>query len=691
MRTVVRLSLLFSPSLAAFGQETSPPETRAPNVIVEGRTVRHRATEVSEDPTALPASVTLIDKRELDRKAITTYGDIFRNVPGMWVNDYGQGGVANGVSMRGFTDGEHGRDVLVTLDGMPLNVNGSQHANGYVDLAQVIPELINRVEIVRGPFSSLDGNNAIAGSVRLYTDATPTSSLRLSMDSFGRARAVPIFGTQVGDGHLLVAAEGSNGRGYTDNSRAQRLNLFTRYVFPMLEGVGAVRVQAYDGDADAPGYLNRNAIESGALRERAALSPAVGDAKAQQNLVFNYRSNDAEGREGGGWVFDAYVNNDQRKRWTASAAGNLPGNPVAIRQEYDQLQQLGANLRKNTSFDVAAMPAQLTVGASFNRESLSAQRFDANQARQVTGMNRDRRLDTDNTAVFSQFQLQPVEPLKVTLGLRYDHFRHDLTTTANDTAVTGASVQPSYGIASPKAGVAYRFLNDVGHRAEVFANLARGFKTPWPFADFFSVPSRRASPMRSAEVGVQGGTPDNSFTWRAALWQSRQSREVFEDPVTFVVTDFGVTRRRGIDLEAQFQVSQATRLIGSYNHVEAKSLTATAGADAIPRIPDYLASIGLQHDTSWKGDGLKFSIYDTIVGPMALDPARTVQSRMYHRLTGNAAWTPAGWHGATVSLSLFVYPGSHRNLEETSFDFGGYAATSPKPPFRVVAGLTVPF
>lgn len=666
-------------------------EVKAPTVIVEGQAVRHRPTALTEDVSAAPASVTVLDKRDLDRISITTYGDMFRNVGGMWVNDYGQGSVAYGISMRGFTDGEHGRDVAVFLDGMPLNVNGSQHANGYVDLAQVIPELINRVEIVRGPFSPFFGNNAIAGSVQLYTDATPSSSLKMSVDNFGRARAVPIFGSAVGPGHLLVAAEASDGRAYTDNSRAQRLNLLTRYVFPMLDGVGAVRVQAYQGDADTAGYLNRNAIEAGTLRERAALSPALGDAKVQQNVVFNYRSNDAEGRDGGGWQANAYVNNDQRKRWTFNPPNNLPTSPVTVRQEYDQLQQFGGDIRKTVTSTMAGMPTQVAGGASFNRESLSARRFTTDETRQMTGIDRDRQIDTDNLAVFGQVQIKPVDPLKLTLGLRYDTFRHEVSTTANDTGVTSASEKPSYGIASPKVGAAYEVFRDAGYTTEVFVNAARGFKTPWPFTDFFGFPNRRASPVRSVEAGLQGATADNAVTWRIAAWQTRQTREVFEDPVTFVVTDFGVTRRRGIDFEAQYQFDPATRLIGNYSHVNARSLTATAGADAITRVPRYVANLGVQHETQWRADRIELSAYDTIVGPMALNPDRSLDTRSYHRLSARAAWSPADWKGAKVSLTLIAYPGSHRNLEETSFDFGGYVATSPKPPFRAVAALTVPF
>lgn len=273
-------------------------------------------TRITEDVDAAPASVTTLSKRDLDNKTITTYGDIYRGVTGMHVMEYGQGLVDNGVTMRGFDEG-HGRNIATYLDGMPLNVTGSQYTNGYADLSQLIPELINRVEIVRGPFSVYAGNHAVGGSVQYYTDATPQSSVKLSVDNFGRTRIVPIYSVAVGPGRFLAAVDATQGSGYTDRSDQRHLNLFTRYTLPIGNGLAAVRLQVYDASADGPGYLDRDGLRSGQIPIRSALARGIGDAKSQQNLVFNFRSNDLEGGSGwdSGWFASVYLNNDLRKRW----------------------------------------------------------------------------------------------------------------------------------------------------------------------------------------------------------------------------------------------------------------------------------------------------------------------------------------------------------------------------------------
>ena len=78
----------------ASAAQTSPSTTTTlPPVTVTG-TNTAPLTQVTEDIAASPASVTVLGRKELDQKTITTYGDIFRGVPGVFVNEFGQGLIA---------------------------------------------------------------------------------------------------------------------------------------------------------------------------------------------------------------------------------------------------------------------------------------------------------------------------------------------------------------------------------------------------------------------------------------------------------------------------------------------------------------------------------------------------------------------------------------------------------------------
>lgn len=714
-RTAAQLFICGAPialcSAAAVAQTaTGNPANNAFEVRVVGSREQAPVTRVTEDIDAAPASVTTLGKRDLDSKTLTTYGDIYRGVTGMHVMEYGQGLVAYGVTMRGFDEG-HGRNIATYLDGMPLNVTGSQHINGYADLSQLIPELVNRVEIVRGPFSIYAGNHAVAGSVQYYTDALPASSIKATVDNFGRTRIVPIYSTAAGPGRFLAALDASQGSGYTDQSDQRRLNLFTRYTMPLGNGLAAVRLQLYDATADAPGYLDRDLIKSGQIGLRSALSKGIGDAKSQQNLVFNFRSNDIEGTSGwdSGWFVSAYANSDLRKRWTNFDLATPAGSSVPLGQERDRLHQIGFDVRKNTAFKTAGMPSQVVAGIQFNNESIAARQFqtDGNRnALQPSASNPDvvgvdRRVKTITQSLYGQYQIAPIERLKLTAGLRYDRLSFDTRLNPDDNTYAPAlaaggssSVTASTSQWSPKLGAGVTVFESASHRTEVYGNVARGLKSPYAFSDFYGnvglstgVPTLSATSLRSSELGVQGGAKDGGLKWRAALWSTKQDKEIDRNSAG-VLQNFKKTDRDGVDLEASTAVGKTTRVFANYSRVTARIKDPqTPGSDRIPNVPEYIASVGVSSVLSVAGRALDVSLMDSLVGPQPITADNSLRTHSFHRYVARAAYNLPDWKGATVFLNVTGYS---RQLDEVAFDFGGgQVGISPKARLRATLGMQI--
>lgn len=705
----VRLALLAAPMLVA------AQTTTLPRVNVSGSAAAPPLTAVTEDIAASPANVTVLGRKELDAKTITTYGDIFRGLTGVYVNEYGQGLVAYEIKFRGFTSG-HGRDVAASLDGVPLNVTGSQHTNGYMDLATLIPELVDRVEVVRGPFSPYAGNHAVAGSVQMFTDRDAQSSVKATVDSFGRVRIVPIYATAAGPGNLLLALDATHGSAYTRQSNIDRVNLFTRYVLPLTNASAAVRFQSYRADAEAPGYLDLARIESGAIDRRDALNKGIGDTKRQQNLVFNYRSDDADGKLGDrfGWTSglsaNAYVVRDKRERFTNFDI-SLPSNSgTNIGAERDRLNQTGFDVRKVQSFKLGGWPSQLALGAQFNRERINALNFSADANRNALAPSAstpdtvgiDRNVLTTTKALYTQLQVQPLVALKLTAGLRYDHLDftvnlrpQDDTYAAAVAAGLGPNVNASKGRVSPKLGVALNLFDAPNNSVDAYANYALGLKSPYAFSDFFSnlgsssvVPDLALSTLRSAELGLQGGSKDGAMKWRAGVWDTRQEKEGQRTDAG-VFLDFGTTTRRGFDVEGSVALSPSTRVFANYSAVRARSLTSAAGQNYLTNVPEWSGALGVQ--TAFISGAHRFdvSVEDSVVGPQAITADNTARGKTYNRLTARAAYSNAERKGASAFVSLVGYD---KQYEETRFDFGGGAVgVSPRPKFEATVGVQFPF
>ncbi|MCX2901129.1 TonB-dependent receptor [Pseudomonas mandelii] len=123
------------------------------------------ATRQEQDISSVPSTVTVHTREELDRNNVNSIKDLVRYEPGVSVGGTGQRSGITGYNIRGI-DGDR---VLTQVDGVQVPdgfFNGpyAQTNRNYVD-----PEIVKRVEILRGPASVLYGSNAIGGAVSYYT------------------------------------------------------------------------------------------------------------------------------------------------------------------------------------------------------------------------------------------------------------------------------------------------------------------------------------------------------------------------------------------------------------------------------------------------------------------------------------------------------------------------------------------
>jgi outer membrane receptor protein involved in Fe transport len=669
-------------------------------------------TKVTDDIESSPASVTVLGRKELDRKTISTYGDIYRGLAGVSVAEYGQGLVAYEIKFRGFTSG-HGRDVATYLDGVPLNITGSQHTNGYMDQAQIIPELIDRIELVRGPFSTYAGNHALAGSIQMFTDRNVATSFKVNVDSFGRVRALPIYSSDAGPGKLLLALEATKGSGYTKQSDLERTNLFVRYALPVADGTLALRFQNYRADAQAPGYLDLARIEAGQINKRDALNLGIGDRKNQSNIVLNYRSDDLEGVNGlrGGWTSSIYAVRDKRERFTNFDISLPSFSKTNIGAEQDKLQQMGVDVRKVTMLSSGNVPVQLAVGAQYNRERINALNYTADFLRQYIAptaalpdtVGVDRSVLTTTQSVYGQLQMQPVSALKLSLGLRYDKLdfgstlnpRDDTYASANAVGL-GNAINTSASRLSPKIGAALKVFDNKSSSVELYANSANGLKSPYAFSDFYgnvtansgAVPNLTVSTLRSNELGLKGSALQNSLKWRVGLWDTRQDREVERNSAGFVQS-FGKTNRKGFDAEATAKLGADTQAFINYSQVKARSLTAAAGSDFITNVPEWTAAVGVATTVNLPSGKLTLVAEDSLVGPQSITTDNQTRGSTYNRLSLRASFATPALKGTTFYAGLVSF---NKQYQEPRFDFGGGAVgVSPRPKLAINVGTQINF
>jgi hypothetical protein len=149
--------------------------------------------------------------------------------PGLVLTNEGGEGHAEQVFLRGF-DAREGQDVELTVGGVPINESGNLHGNGYADTHFVIPELVESLRVVEGPFDPRQGNYAVAGSADYQLGLLRRGlTAKYTGGSFGTHRLLLAWGPKNESHHTFGGAEIAHTNGFGQNRDAERASAMGQY------------------------------------------------------------------------------------------------------------------------------------------------------------------------------------------------------------------------------------------------------------------------------------------------------------------------------------------------------------------------------------------------------------------------------------------------------------------------------
>lgn len=243
-------------------------------------------TVVVEAPPAITASSALVaDAEAVRRRPLTRPGDLAEMMPGLFAVQHAGGGKANQYFVRGF-DADHGTDVALSIDGVPVNLVSHAHGQGYADLHPLIPELVQRVVVRKGPYELADHDFATAGAIDFeLVDRLQENLASLTVGSFGTLRGLAMVG--VGDhaagGWLAAEAYGSDGPFLTPENLS-RVNLVARGSVRRDRVRASLSASRYSADWTASGQLPLREVEAGELSRWGTMDPTDGGVSSRNQL-----------------------------------------------------------------------------------------------------------------------------------------------------------------------------------------------------------------------------------------------------------------------------------------------------------------------------------------------------------------------------------------------------------------------
>lgn len=172
------------------------------------------------------ATVTVINRKEIEESGAIKLGDILRTAPGVQITQYGSLGSTISIAVRG----ANSTQVLVLVDGRPINAPST----GMADLSWLPADRIERIEIMRTPAASLYGANAVGGVIQIFTREPSKNK------AFNWNAAVGGFGVRTGSleieqpasfGAFRIGANVTSSRGARGNSRHHAADGDARFDF----------------------------------------------------------------------------------------------------------------------------------------------------------------------------------------------------------------------------------------------------------------------------------------------------------------------------------------------------------------------------------------------------------------------------------------------------------------------------
>lgn len=321
--------------------------------------------------TATTASQGVVDNTELQLTPTFRPGQLLETVPGLTVTAHSGEGKANQFILRGYNL-DHGTDIGIWVDGMPINEPTHAHGQGYADMNFLIPELTQRETYTEGPYYADQGDFSSVGSVHITYKSTIADQVDATAGTFDFERVFAAASQSLGGGQLLEAVEAKHYDGPWIPGDDQR------------ESSSVLR---YSGGDDTTGYALTamlyhdlwnattdqplRALTEGLISRFGTLDPSDAGYAQRASLSGQFHDNIADGT----LLVSGYVISNHLTLWndfTHYLVDPINGDQE---QQHEDRSTYGADASYTRRFQVGAFFSTALVGAHLRYDSNDVSRL----------------------------------------------------------------------------------------------------------------------------------------------------------------------------------------------------------------------------------------------------------------------------------------------------------------------------
>ncbi|HMU11035.1 MAG TPA: TonB-dependent receptor plug domain-containing protein [Ferruginibacter sp.] len=524
-----------------------------------------------------------ISKIDLDLKPVKNTQELLRTVPGLFIAQHAGGGKAEQIFLRGF-DCDHGTDVQVSVDGIPVNMVSHAHGQGYADAHFIIPETINNIDFGAGPYYTKHGNLNTAGYVAFSTFKNiPKSMIQVEggrFNSFRTLAMIDLLKKNKDKQSAYIAADYNYTDGPTlSKQRFKRLNLFGKYNAVLSAATQlSFSASAFSSNWDASGQVPDRAVKNGTIDRFGSIDPSEGGntERYNANLVLSTQL-----KKGGNWqnqffyshyIFNLYSN------FTFFLADPVNGDGINQAEKRD-IFGYSSTLAKKCMLGRATLNS--TDGIGLRYDATSNSRLSTAVNRQFIDNIKLGDVKELNVFAFTDQQLS-IGKWLINAGLRLDYFNFKYL----DRLVNSQLPSQSKAILSPKMNIQY----SISKAAQVYIKGGKGFHSNDARVVVENSGKQILPAAYGADLGVMLKPVDNLFL-NIAAWYLYLDQEFVYVGDAGVIEPSGKSKRQGIDVLARYQFTKNLFATVNINYTKPRAIDEPKGANYIPLAPT-LTSVG---------------------------------------------------------------------------------------------------
>lgn len=565
--------------------------------------LQHRPFQISEVSINHHSFLTAITKVDLNKFPVNSAQDLLRKVPGLFIAQHAGGGKAEQLFLRGF-DADHGTDVSVNMDGMPVNIVSHAHGQGYSDLHFVIPETVNNIDFGKGAYYMDRGDFNTAGYVDFKTfDRLNSSMIKLEGGSFNSKRILGMFNIlndESGRKNAYLATEYN----YTDGpfdikQNFNRINIFGKYNQWITDNdYFNIQFSTFTSSWNASGQIPERAVDKGIIDRWGSIDPTEGGKTSRTNIQANFKHIISPSEQVDAMAFYSKYNFNLYSNFTFYLNDKENGDEI---QQTDGRNIYGAEVKYTKNFSMSNSSMSWISGVGFRNDDINTLQLNHVYHRdKLINKLGDANGTGTNLHVFSGL-IWKTGKWTINPALRVDHFIFNMHNLLDPETLPSGQSKEATRI-SPKLNFSYAQSDNIMW----FLKMGMGFHSN----DLrVVVPNKDQNTLPYSAGGDFGVRlhPFKSLIITPTVWYMYLQQEFVYVGDEAVVEPSGKSQRFGADLGIRFQPLENFYLNADINYSHARFTEEKKGEDYVPLAPvvtstgsvnwDFLHgfSLGLQY------------------------------------------------------------------------------------------------